>query len=159
MNVDRQMEELRKMARRQVPEWLAWTLAVLAIGLVCLGVLWQELIYLLGGLFSGIAAYSARQNAPHVYAAAQALDVGVATERDVDIHVECWSDSESYSVVVVMANLSSWSFDFVPLGWRPKEGTQRATVYALNDVPWPVLVRFAEGIAYPRAQPTLQASR
>lgn len=159
MTVDRQLEELRKMARRQVPKWLTWVLAVLAVALVGFGVLQRELIYLLGGLFAAIASYSSHQNAPHVYAAAQALETGSATDRSVDIKVECWSDSESYSVVVAMANLSSWSFDFVAIGWKPKEGGYRAKVYALSDVPWPVLICFDDGIAYPRAQPVLNASR
>ena len=159
MTVDRQLEELRKMARRQVPKRLTWVLAVLAVGLVGFGVLQRELIYLLGGLFAAIASYSSHLNAPHVYAAAQALEAGLVTERDVDIKVECWSDSESYSVVVPMAKLSSWSFDFVPIGWRPKEGSYRAKVYGLSDVPWPVLICFDDGIAYPRTQPALNASR
>lgn len=159
MTVDEQIEALRKMARRQLPKWLTWTLGALAAVLVCVGVLERELIYLLGGLFSAIAAHSSHQNAPHLHAAAQALDLGMSKELDVDINMECWSDSESYSVIVAMANLGSWSFDFVPIGWRPKEGRHRAMVYLLGDVPWPVLVRLDGGIAYPRAQPRLHADR
>ena len=157
MNAGKQTEQLRAMARRHVPKWLTWALAVFGVVMLVLAVLNWELVYLLGALLSGIAAYASHQNAPHIYAAVQALDHGVSAERDVTIRAECWSDSESYSVTVVMANLSSWTFDFVPIGWKPKEGTWPATVYTVTEAPWPVLIRFEDGIAYPRAQPKLQS--
>ena len=74
-------------------------------------------------------------------------------------HLDIGGAGRGTGVIVAMANLSSWSFDFVPIGWRPKEGRHRAVVYSLGDVPWPVLVRFDGGIAYPRAQPRLHANR
>jgi hypothetical protein len=142
------------MEKRRVPSWLTFALATLAALLLTLAVLNGELIYVLGVIFSSIAAYSSRQNAPHTYLAARALEEGTAVERVVTIKVETWSDSESYSVKLVQANLTAWTFDFVPLGWTPKPGSWKATVFQLPDVAWPVLVRFDDGIAYPRAQPT-----
>jgi hypothetical protein len=155
MTVGEQIAEIRQAARRKVSARLGWALWPLCAGLCIGGLRAGEWLYFLCAGFAAIVAYSSHQAAPHISAAVRALDEGEQHQCATRIEVESWSDSDTYTVLVFMPNAMRWRFDFVPLGWKPQAGIFQSTVYCLTEPAWPVLVRFDEGIAIPRAKPRL----
>jgi hypothetical protein len=156
MTVDRQLEELRKMARRKVSIWLTVSFTLVAAGLLVCGVVKGQWLYFLFAGAAAVLAFSTHQTTPHIDAAARALEEGAEHKCSVHVEVERGSDSDTFAVLIFLPNAVGWRYDFVPIGWKPEEGVYQAAVYSLVEVSWPVLVRFDDGIAIPRSKPVLQ---
>jgi hypothetical protein len=151
-----QADAIRAMARRRMPHWLKWILALTALLLGIAGLYTQQTPYFIGFLCMAIIAYSAHHSAPHIDAAAQALDTGDRIAGTVTIEISRWSDADTYHASVAMAEADVWRFEFIPIGWHPVAGQYPATFFRSQGLAWPALIQIEAGIMYPRNTPKLE---
>ena len=157
MTPPEQIEALRKMASRGILIWIALGSALLAIILgIASSFVWNP-IYLMISFLAAVIALSARQAMPHIHRAASALDLGIKSQGKVQVTADESSDSVTYFATVPSAGSEKWIFEFIPLGWHPKEGSHEAAFFRIPGVAWPALIQVEQGIIYPRSQPTLQS--
>ena len=156
MTPTEQIDALRKMVSRGIVHWIALGSAPLAIALGIAGAVAGNPIYLMISVFPAVMALSARQAKPHIYRAARALDVGAKSQGIVQVTADENSDSVTYFATVPVTGSERWNFEFIPLGWHPKDGSYEAALFHIPGVAWPALIRVDEGIIYPRSKPRLQ---
>lgn len=136
------------MADSAVPAWTLCVVLLLALGAVWtahpLGFVACALLVLL--------AWSIGDSSPHLRRAGQAAMQGRQYEGWVRVEATTWTESRSYEAVVVDGT-QSWRFEFVPMGWMPREGRFEARVYKTPDADWPALVRIEAGLLVPRRRP------
>lgn len=148
-----QIDALRKIVSRRVTVWMVRFAVALAIGLAVAGLLTRHPLYFVLCGFAALLAVTARQTTPHIHNAVKALDGGVRRAGSVQVTVTEWSDSRSYAATIRVSKSQQWSFEFIPLGWRPQEGTHEATVFGVAELEWPALVQVEQGLIYPRYTP------
>lgn len=134
--------------------WLARGSVVALCALVVAGIwTWQPGWFAVAA-FAAVVAWSSWQTSPHVLNAARAIDAVDKSDGNVVITITEWSDSPTFHATVQADQSSKWRFEFIPIGWTPTEGNNQATISRIKGVEWPVLLRFEQGIAYPRSKPT-----
>ena len=146
-----QIETIRKMGRRRVPQRLKWVLVALSVAFAVAALYTRQPPYVMALVFVAVVTYSAFQTSPHIEAAAKALATANRADGSVTIEVgDPWSDGFTYHAVVPVAPSGAWRFEFKPSGWKPVAGEYRATIYWLPDVIWPALVQVNAGVMHPR---------
>ncbi len=153
MNASQQIEAIRVMARRRTAQWLKWVLVLASLLFAITGLYTRQTPYFIGSGLAAIIACAAHQAAPHIQAAARALDTGERSPGTVTIEVAGWSDSDKFHARIVMADSGVWRFEFIPLGWKPVAGQYPATIFRLPGLAWPALVQIEAGVMYPRYTP------
>ena len=148
-----QIETIRKMGRRRVPQRLKWVLVALSVAFAAAALYTRQPPYVIVMVFVAVVTYSAFQTGPHIEAAARALAGANRVDGSVTVEVESWSDSDTYHAVVPVARSGAWRFEFIPVGWKPMVGESRATIYWLADIAWPVLIQLDAGVMHPRYTP------
>jgi hypothetical protein len=152
MSPERQLEELLRMADSAVPAWTLSVVLLLALG-AALGAVWTaHPLWFVACAFLALLAWSIGDSSPHLRRAGQAATQGHQHEGWVRIEVTTWTESRSYEAVVVDGT-QSWRFEFVPVGWMPREGRFAARLYKTPDADWPALVRIEAGLLVPRRRP------
>ena len=117
-----QIETIRKMGRRRVPQRLKWVFVALSLAFAAAAFYTRQPPYIIVFVFIAVVTYSAFQAGPHMEAAARALTEANRIDGLVTIEVESWSDSDTYHAVVPVTPFGAWRFEFIPIGWTPIAG-------------------------------------
>lgn len=148
-----QLEQLEGMTRGHRLAGLQTALVLLVAGLLAAGWVTGFPPCYLSALLLAVVAGSLGQSTPHLRQATEAYRRGAGHAGSVVIAITRGSDAESFRATVHDPRTGCWTFEFVPLGWTPREGRFAAQLYRLDTVPWPALAVLRDGILVPRQSP------
>lgn len=153
MTVDEQMQMLRRMQARNVPQRLGRGFLALTIALFGATAYTGDIGWFMVGMFFVAVTATVRQSASHIRRAAQALDAPDARE-DVSVQIDVEEDSESATYwAIVQPGAARWKIDFVAQGWKPAAGLVEVEARYIDGTAWPVLLIAPQGIMLPRSTP------
>jgi len=151
MSPDQQIEKLRRAARLS---WIPNGLIVLTLVVITLGFMSGLEIFIVVGVFAGLAAIAAREAAPHRRNAIAAIQNGWRSNGDVSIAITRDSTAfDRYVATVRDEPQQAWKFEFTPNNWVSTEGKFKAEIYYLRGVDWPALLITERGILFPAFTP------
>lgn len=107
-------------------------------------------------VFALAIAHSARQTAPHMRDARQAIDHYQVTPGMVRIVMTSDDGSDYYRAGVRDRQGRDWTFSFRPQEWKPVAGVHPAELRYIDGVDWPALIVTEQGILYPQLRPEAQ---
>jgi hypothetical protein len=85
-------------------------------------------------------------------AAIVAYDKGTWRSGEVSISI-AWDMNDHYYAVVREQGHCDWTYEFIPQGWRPSEGTCPARLWRDAATGRPILAAVADGVVIPRDDP------
>lgn len=129
-----------------------WFLGIAFLGLMA-SWLFSNPIPLMFSVFFGVVGVAERQTGSFIVAAISAYDSEPPVEGQAIITLTGGDMSDHYHVKLRIEGSPDWTYEFIPQGWQPKEGSYSAHIWQDKKSNVPVLAVIDEGMMIPRYAP------